>query len=137
MNNETSPKVSKIWYLAVTLYLLSIVTYTVSYSHNVISETEKVLSNFPSWTISADSEWNFILKAISLPSDIMGWTLHLEVLISIIITLCIFLVVQYINHKNNSLSFKSMLVDLACFVWIYIAFALVVFFLSYMWFINL
>ncbi len=130
--NKTTSDTSRMWYLCSLMYLLSLVTYTIAQSRGVMIASEKALSGYPTWPFWADSEWFYILKAIWLPSDIMGYTLINEAIISIIVVCCIFLVVQYINYKNNNLSTKSFLKDLAIFAWIYVVIGLLVIFINYM-----
>ena len=123
---------SKTWYLCSLMYLLSLATYTISLCRGISKATEWALSGYPTWPFGADSERFYILRAIWLPSDSMGYALLNEVTISAIVVLCIFLVVQYINFKNKNLSTKSFFKDLAIFVWIYVGLGLLVIYLNYM-----
>lgn len=130
--NKTTSDTSKTWYLCSLMYLLSLVTYTIAQCRGVSDATEKTLSGYPTWPFTADSERFYILKAIWLPADSMGYTLINEVIISAIVVCCIFLVVQYINYKNKNISTKSFFKDWAIFAWIYIGLGLLVIYLNYM-----
>ncbi len=123
---------SKTWYLCSLMYLLSLVTYTISLNSGVSNGIEKALSGYPAWPFGADSERFYILKSIWLPGDIMGYTLINEVIISAIVVFWIFLVVQYINCKNKELSTKSFFKDLWIFIWMYVVLWLLVIYLNYM-----
>ena len=80
--NKTTSDTSKTWYLCSLMYLLSLVTYTIAQCRGVSDATEKTLSGYPTWPFTADSERFYILKAIWLPADSMGYTLINEVIIS-------------------------------------------------------
>ena len=131
MNKKISTT-SKTWYLCSLMYLLSLATYTMSLHSGVSNGIEKALSGYPTWPFWSDSQRFYILRAIWLPGDIMGYTLINEVIISAIVVCWIFLVVQYINYKNKDLSTKSFLKDLWIFVWMYVVLGLLVIYLNYM-----